>query len=178
MSANKPAAATAPKNATNTALKTAPAVAAADEGWDDCGTPDIDAWFKGDAGASIEGKLVGMINIQGDDGKRRDIVLVRLTKDCTSTVESGSQTVVTTPAGKVVGLGINFALRAVPSYVTNQGMVRVTFLEKKALKGGRSVWKTDCKCKGIKAVPPVITLGGNSYGEDAPDLGDTDDLNF
>jgi hypothetical protein len=121
--------------------------------WEDVGAPDVDGWFQPTEGAVFTGKCVGRIQMPNDDGQMRDVVLVKLDKDCASAVFDSEP--VTVPAGKVLGVGIRAKLTGLLEYVEKQGRVYVKVLAKQKLKGGRTMWTFEAKGEpGKRAAPP------------------------
>lgn len=137
--------------------------------WEDVGAPDVNGWFQVAEGASFTGKCVGRIQMENDDGNMRDVVLVRLDKDCTSAVFDGEP--VTVAAGEILGVGIRAKLTGLLEYVEKQGRVYVKAIAKVKLKGSRTMWTFEAKGEpGKKAPPPAPSNRAAADKESTADL--------
>ena len=127
-----------------------------EEGWEDLGTPEIDAWWHVSKGAVIQGEVCGRLKMPGinDDGVR-DVVLVRLSRPAAG-VQKGEQDPTEYPAGKVLGVTCRHRLMPLLECVRNSCLVQVTAVDKRSLGGGRTMWNFKLRVKGERAVPPPL----------------------
>lgn len=109
-------------------------------GFEDIGAPDIDGWFKPAMGAAFIGQVVGHIKIENDDGKERDVCLVRLEKPCTGNVVIDGDEGKSLEAGKVLGVGIRAKLTDMLFYVEKKGRVAGQVIGEQKLRGNRTMW--------------------------------------
>lgn len=111
---------------------------------DEVNTPDIDGWYspiEGEAG--WVGRIAGMFKRTDDEGKQRDIVVVRLLSDCSSATIEGEP--VELEAGQVMAVGVKAKLRGLLEYVERRATVAVRATEKIKIGKGRSMWNFSVK---------------------------------
>jgi hypothetical protein len=138
--------------------------------FEDVGTPDIDGWFKPEEGSKFLGQVVGRIQIENDDGKMRDVVLVKLEKPCASAVVEGEDA--TLDAGQVLGVGVRAKLTELLYYVEKKGRVYAKAVSKQKLKGGRTMWVFEVKGeKGKRANPPAPITRNSAASDGDSDVG-------
>jgi len=138
--------------------------------FEDVGTPDVDGWFKPAEGAKFLGQVVGRIQIENDDGKMRDVVLVKLEKPCANAVVEGQDAEL--EAGQVLGVGVRSKLTDLLYYVEKKGRVFARVEGKQKLKGGRTMWLFTLKCeKGKRAAPPAPITRNSAASDGDNDVG-------
>jgi hypothetical protein len=115
-----------------------------DSSFESIGAPDIDGWFKPVLGAKFKGQVVGRIQIENDDGKLRDVCLVRLEIPCEGCVVDGEEGKVL-ETGKVLGVGIRAKLADMLFYVEKKGRVLAKVTGEQKLRGNRTMWIFDLK---------------------------------
>lgn len=124
------------------------------DGWDDVGTPELEGWYKPEAGLVVQGKVVGRMKVNGQDGERH-VVLVRLAKACKAqSPERGSKEMITLQPDQVIGVGVRHRLRDLLLCVKNELEVWFKALGEKSLAGGKSIWEFDVKSRGGAMAKP------------------------
>lgn len=136
------------------------------EGWEDAAAPDIDGFFKPEYGP-VAGTLVGRVALRGNDnGKDRDIALVRLALPARAATKDGD---VALEVGQVLAVDIRFKLLGLLPYIAKQGQVGIIPLEKISIRGGKTMWRFTLKAKGLKAPPPDAVRAGAPQNMPAED---------
>lgn len=121
-----------------------------DTGFEVVGDPDIDGWFKPEVGAAFKGQVVGRIQIENDDGKLRDVCLVKLDTPCKAVVDGEEG--VTLDAGKVLGVGVRAKLVDLLFYIEKKGRVMVKVVSQQKLRGNKTMWVFDLRGqKGMRS---------------------------
>jgi hypothetical protein len=131
--------------------------------------PDIEGYWLAEPNAEVEGKALGRFQIENDDGKVRDILVVELSKDATCAKKGGEKLIV--KAGKCVGVGISHKNGDLLNYITKRGMVYCKALKKVDIGGGRKMWTYETYGEAGKEAPPPpmqTKAVGKGDGEDAP----------
>lgn len=135
------------------------ALFAGDKGFERVDIPEVDGWFKAEAGAFFYGRIISHFQIADDKkGTMRDIIVLKLGADCKSTVQKGSKETQTMAKGGVLAVGITHKLKPLLEYVTNKGIVAAKALSKDSIGGGQTMWTYEINCKGEKAAPPASAI--------------------
>lgn len=137
--------------------------------FEDVGIPDIDGWWKPTEGAKILGRVVGRTQIENDDGKMRDVVLIQLDKPCVAVMEEEE---ITLQPGQCIGVGVRAKLTDLLYYVQKKGRVFVRAEGKRNLKKGRTMWLFTVKGEKNKRADPPAPITRNSATDS------TDDVDF
>jgi len=116
-----------------------------DNAFESVGVPDIDGWFKPKLGSSFQGQVVGRIQIENDDGRLRDVCLVKLEKPCEGSAVIDGEEDKTLPAGKVLGVGVRAKLTDMLFYVEKKGRVKAKAIGEQKLRGNRTMWLFDLR---------------------------------
>lgn len=175
MASSKSAAATSEdptKNESKNESKNAPAEAAPPSGFSEHSNPDVDGWYKAEAGSVVTGKIVGHLALIGDDGKPRQVILVKVTQPCKA-FQKGDEVGSELPKGSVVGVGISHDIKEALRYVEHNGHVWLCPTGQKKLGKGKSLWKYRQAYKGTKAAPPTVDVNAINSS-----TGDDDDIPF
>lgn len=138
--------------------------------------PDIMGWVKAEPGVVVHARIHSMIGFKGDDGKFREVFLIKLIEPLKCFKKNDE--VVELKAGDTAGLALSYALGTLREYVTEQGTFWCEFQKQEKIKGGRKVWKVNLHCKGTKTAPYFVPRGGATSaaaGADEADGGDDDD---
>ena len=109
-----------------------------DSSFEDIGVPDIDGWFKPEIGLGFKGQVVGRIQIENDDGRLRDVVLVKLEVACKAVVDGAEGVVL--EAGKILGVGVRAKLTDLLFYVEKKGRVMAQAMTQQKLRGNKTMW--------------------------------------
>lgn len=116
-------------------------------------TPEIDGWLVPEVGKVIEGKLVGLMRIDQDDGSRES-VLIELTKPAAGK-DANTKEVRVLEAGEIGALGLSTKLMDLKAYVASQGNVWLHCINKKSIGKGRTMWVWEGGSNGERATPPA-----------------------
>jgi hypothetical protein len=126
--------------------------------------PEIIGYWLVKPGAVVEGRALGRFQIENDDGKIRDIMVVKLTKPTTIAQKGGKE--LPAKEGDFVGVGITHKNGELLNYVTKRGMIWCRAVEKKDIGGGRKMWTYEVIGEeGMAAPPPPVTAKAASKGE-------------
>jgi hypothetical protein len=131
--------------------------------------PEIEGYWALKPGAVVEGRAMARFQIENDDGKVRDILVVQVSRDVTAVQKGGKESLV--KKNGFIGVGITHKNAELLNYITKRGLVFCKALEKKDIGGGRKMWTYECFGEeGKEAPPPPITSrpAGKSDGEDVP----------
>jgi hypothetical protein len=110
---------------------------------EDVNIPDIDGWYAPEEGeAGWVGRIVGMFRMKDsfNEGKMRDIVVVRLLSPCSSAVDSDGGEPCELEPGHAMAISVKAKLLGLLEYVEKRGTVAVRAVEKKSISKGRSMW--------------------------------------
>lgn len=132
--------------------------------WAVVGTPDIHGWWRPKEGSVVMGRLVGRLTIDDESGGR-DVILMQLMYDCSDATLNQQPT--SLKKGEVLGIGVREKIRDVLSYVEHQGVAWIKAVEKVNIGNGRTMWKFETRCKGMRAVPPA-PAPAKSVSDDIP----------
>lgn len=138
--------------------------------------PDIMGWVKAEPGVVVHARIHSMIGFKGDDGKFREVFLIKLIEPLKCYKKNDE--VVELKAGDTAGLACSYALSTLREYVTEQGTFWCEFMKQEKIKGGRKVWKVNLHCKGTKSAAYFVPRGGATNaaaGADEADGADDDD---
>jgi hypothetical protein len=117
--------------------------------------PDIDGWYSPEAGeAGWVGRIVASFRMKDsfNEGKTRDVVVVRLFSNCSSAVDSDGEPVILEP-GNTMAVSIKAKLLDILDYVEKRGTIAVKAIEKRPLAKGRSMWTFSIKGQQGMRVP-------------------------
>jgi len=104
--------------------------------------PDIDGWYSPEEGeAGWVGRIIGAFRMKDafNEGRMRDVVVVRLLSTCSSAVDADGEPTVL-EAGNSMAVSIKAKLASLLEYVERHGTVGVKAIDKKKLDKGRSMW--------------------------------------
>ncbi len=141
-------------------------------GFEDQSTPEIDGWYKPEIGYDktkklgqiVQGKIVGRIVIEDDNGDR-DVVIVKVRQPVKAQDPEDKDKTIELKLGDCIGVGIRYNLRGLLEYVEHRGEVKFQATEKVNLKGGRTMWKFRYAGKGKKSAPPAPAKTGEPKSE-------------
>lgn len=122
---------------------------------DEVSVPDIDGWYSPEAGeAGWVGRIVASFRMKDsfNEGKSRDVVVVRLFSTCSSAVDSDGEPAILEP-GNTMAVSIKAKLLDILDYVEKRGTIAVKALEKRPLAKGRSMWTFSIKGQAGMRVP-------------------------
>lgn len=127
--------------------------------------PDIEGYWHTEPGAVVEGQALGRFQIENDDGKIRDIIIVKLSKP-TKIKQKGKETPVEADKGAFIGVGITHKNADLLNYVTKRGMIWCKAVKKNDIGGGRKMWTYEYMGEeGKEAPPPPVAAKAVSKGE-------------
>jgi hypothetical protein len=131
--------------------------------------PDIEGYWHTAPGAVVEGQALGRFQIENDDGKTRDVIIVKLTKP-TKMMKKGATDPVPAKAGMFIGVGITHKNQDLLNYVTKRGQIWCKATQKVDIGGGRKMWLYEyIGEEGKEAPPPPILAKAVAKGDnDAP----------
>ena len=133
--------------------------------------PDIEGYWHTAPGAVVEGQALGRFQIENDDGKVRDIIVVKLSKP-TKMKKKGVEEPFTAEVGAFIGVGITHKNSDLLNYVSKRGMIWCKAIKKTDIGGGRKMWHYEyIGEEGKEAPPPPIQSKAASKG-------DNDDVPF
>ena len=106
---------------------------------EDVNVPDIDGWYSPEENeAGWVGRIVGMFRMKDtfNEGKMRDIVVVRLLSACSSAVDSDGGEPCELEPGHAMAISVKAKLLGLLEYVEKRGTVAVRAIEKKVNQQG------------------------------------------
>ncbi len=126
--------------------------------------PEIEGYWKVDVGLEVEGQALGRFQIENDDGKTRDIIIVKLSKPCKIVVKGGESH--DAKEGTFVGVGITYKNADLLNYVSKRGMIWCKATKKVDIGKGRKMWNYEVVGEeGKEAPPPPVQTKAVSKGE-------------
>ncbi len=111
---------------------------------DEVNLPDIDGWYtpaEGEAG--WVGRILGTFTITDDEGKQRQVAVVRLFSACSSATIEGEP--VELSPGNVLAVSMRAKLLGLLDYVESQATVAVKAVGKRKLDAKKSMWLFEIK---------------------------------
>ena len=127
--------------------------------------PDIEGYWHTAPGAVVEGRALGRFQIENDDGKIRDIIVVKLSKS-TLIKKKGVETPVKAEPGTFIGVGITHKNADLLNFVAKRGMIWCKALKKIDIGGGRKMWSYEYVGEeGMEAPPPPIQTKAAGKGD-------------
>jgi hypothetical protein len=127
--------------------------------------PDIEGYWDVQPGSEVEGKALGRFQIENDDGKIRDIVVVKLSKPC-MIKKKGNDKAIQADVGQFIGVGITHKNQDLLNFVAKHGMIWCKAVKKMDIGGGRKMWSYEYVGEeGKEAPPPPIATKAASKGD-------------
>jgi len=112
----------------------------------DEGQIEIDAWWKAELGCGFTGTLLSSFVITDKDGKKRNVVTVRVARKTRAT--SNDEMVALEP-GQILGVSLSYGLRALLDYEPGAEVwAKVTGM--KDVGRPQPMWVYELRCKGKK----------------------------
>jgi hypothetical protein len=127
--------------------------------------PDIEGYWHMSPGAIVEGQALGRFQIENDDGKTRDVIIVKLSKPAMM-IKKGQETGASVPEGTFIGVGITHKNQDLLNYVAKRGMIWCKAIKKSDIGGGRKMWLYEyIGEEGKEAPPPPVHAKPVSKGD-------------
>lgn len=134
---------------------------------------DFEGFVKFEQHVPVFGKIVGVRSMDGDDGKKRFIYMVRLVEGGVTIVTGAGSDAkeVEAKKGDIVGVDEKVKLQTLREMVANRCLVWINPTGKQKLKGGRTLHTFDVRAKGEPGPIPDIFKGDGGGGrEDDGDI--------
>jgi len=124
------------------------------EGYEEV-NPNFDGWAVKAKDTWVIGTVVGLSKSVNDEGKDRTNILVKLTAPCTVIRPNAKGETDEGEAGEIIALDMSKSIEPCEEFAKTPGCyhIKVHYIDKKKIRGGRSFWETKLYKKQIKALP-------------------------